>query len=132
MIRFAVPVAVLALTFNGAAPLAAAGQQTSYVVHPPASTTSPPSGWSLSASLQGRTLDLGGRTWNWADDPLLKPDERSLGYGWRGDHYSVLLGYRQEGADPATSSLGAGHDGFNNDQQHQGLVGFNWTYRPRR
>jgi opacity protein-like surface antigen len=121
-----------AMAISLAAPAAASAQQTPYVARPPAATASPPSGWALSASLQGRTVNFGDRTWAWADDPFLKPDEHVLGYGWRGEHNSVQLGYRQSSLDPAVANLYANEGWASRNRQTSSLLGFNWTYRPAR
>ena len=59
-----------------------------------------PSGWSLYASMRGRSLDLSQPSQGWADDPTLQRGDVQAGYGWRADGATALVGYIQHGSAP--------------------------------
>ncbi len=59
-----------------------------------------PSGWSLYASMRGRSMDLSQPGQGWADDPTLQRGDIQAGYGWRAAGTTALVGYIQHGSAP--------------------------------
>jgi len=85
-----------------AVPLAARAQPADavYDVPAPQSHARVPDGWGLSATLQGRSMDLGARDDGWAEDPRVQSRDIEAGYGWRGQAVSALVGYDQHDFGP--------------------------------
>src|SRR5579859_6766153 len=54
-----------------------------------------PNGWSLYASIRGRSMDFGERDLGWADDPHVQRGEIEAGYGWRDESTTAVVGYIQ-------------------------------------
>jgi hypothetical protein len=83
-------------------PLAALAQPAPavYDVPAPRSHARLPDGWGLSATVQGRTMDLGSRDDGWANDPRVQSRDIQAGYGWRGHAVSALVGYDQHDFGP--------------------------------
>ncbi len=71
-----------------------------YDVPAPQSHARLPDGWGLSATVQGRTMDLGARDDGWAEDPRVQSRDIEAGYGWRGRTVSALVGYDQHDYGP--------------------------------
>ena len=84
-------------------PLAVRAQpaEAVYDVPAPQSHGRLPNGWGLSATVQGRTMDLRSRDDGWAEDPRVQSRDVVAGYGWRGHAVSALVGYDQHDFGPS-------------------------------
>jgi hypothetical protein len=71
-----------------------------YDVPAPQSHARLPDGWGLSATMQGRTMDLRDRGDGWAEDPRVQSRDIEAGYGWRGRTVSAVVGYDQHDYGP--------------------------------
>ncbi|MFI4936018.1 MAG: hypothetical protein ACHP7N_15475 [Caulobacterales bacterium] len=78
-----------------------------YSVRPPAAAGSEPTGWALSVTAKGRTVDLRRRGSAWIDDPDVRPGDVEAGLGWRGESTSVVVGYAERDFGPALQSMPA-------------------------
>lgn len=59
------------------------------------------SGWGLRATLDGRSMDLGARDFNWAEDTVAGSRDMEAGFGWRGANSDALFGYSRHEIGPA-------------------------------
>jgi hypothetical protein len=97
----------------------------------PAATGAPSRGWGVYATVHGRSLDLRARGQGWVDDPRTRPGDVQAGLGWRGDHFSTVVGY-QEVDYGRQSALGPGVDPMNTGRDHessQGVLGLGFAFR---
>jgi hypothetical protein len=65
-----------------------------------------PEGWSLYATLQGRSMDSGSRDWgDWSEEGHVQRRDIEAGYGWRSGNATALIGSNQHdyGPDPTSS-----------------------------
>jgi len=89
-----------------APPTQASGQKAYYQVEQPVEPQYVPQGWSLYATLHGRSMDVGSRDWGgWSDEGRVQRRDIEAGYGWRSGTTTALIGYDQHdyGPDPALS-----------------------------
>jgi hypothetical protein len=110
-------------------PLAAQAQPglAVYDVPAPHSDARLPDGWGLSATVRGRTLDLGSRDDGWADNPGVPTRDIEAGYGWRGPAVSALVGYDQHDFGPTGQPTGgpAWRAGDPHQARRSGVLGLN-------
>jgi hypothetical protein len=105
-----------------------------YDVPAPHSDARLPAGWGLSATIQGRTMDLRSRDDGWANDPRVASRDIEAGYGWRGRAVSALVGYDPHDYGPGNQQS-YGPAWRNADNSHaagsSGVLGLNLVVHAR-
>ena len=107
-------------------------QDVTYAVSAPQSHGRLPDGWGLYATMQGRSMDAGSRTWT--NDPRASSHDVEAGYGWRSGGTSAVLGYDQHDYAPKYQAA-IGRGGFRDPDAppvpgDSGVLGLSFTVRP--
>jgi hypothetical protein len=66
-----------------------------YDITPAAAVGSPPHGWSVFATVRGRSMDARSMSPDWVNDPYAGAGDVQVGLGWRKAGFSTVLGYQQ-------------------------------------
>jgi hypothetical protein len=102
----------------------AAEPESGYIVARPLDARQwSPSGWGLSATASGRSMDFSSVN-GWAADPNARPGEMEAGLRWRGPTASALVGYAQP-------NYAAPVGDYPHGPQPRGLVGVAIVLRTR-
>jgi|SRR6185312_496664 len=92
----------LAALAAGACAADAAPQPVTYSVPQPSTSASSrlSQGWGLFATISGRSMDLGGRDFQWSEDPRVQRHDVEAGYGWRKGAATAVIGYEAHDFGP--------------------------------
>jgi len=124
---------VVLAALAAAIPLVAQAQPTdvTYDVPAPQSHGRLPNGWGLSATMQGRSMDVGSHDYAWTNDPRASSHDVEAGYGWRSGGTSAVIGYDQHDYAPKYQAA-IGRDGFRDPNAppvpgDSGVLGLSFT-----
>ena len=101
-----------------------------YSALPPATHGAAPSGWGLSATVSGRSMDLQTRTLEWVNNTAVRSGDADVGFGWRRRGSSIVLGYEQRGVTSPAPDFGPKRD-LGRRSDNPGYLGLNLTLRHR-